>query len=224
MKEDIEKKLVLPINSKECSEWVLKKHYAKRKPRIQFAYGIYIDNKLEGVITFGYPATPFVSRGLCGKQHEEKVMELNRLVINSGVPKNSASFLVSNSIKLLPPKYKIIVSYADSSVGHIGFIYQATNFSYTGMTIDMKEWRKKDSNLHSQNVCKEVKLSERKKDNSFEQIMRPKKHRYILFRGNKKEKLQLKKDLKHKVLPYPKGITKRYECIDINEKQTLLTK
>ena len=95
---------IKPITSKECKEWVLKKHYAKRKPRIQYAYGLFLDGKMEGVITYGYPATPFVSRGLCGKKYENYVLELNRLVINSGVPKNSASFLVANSLKMLPKK------------------------------------------------------------------------------------------------------------------------
>ena len=92
------RKIIQPISNKECYDWVLKKHYAHRKPRMQFCFGLFIDNKLEGVITFGLPATPFVARGLCGKEHETEVLELSRLVINSNVPKNSASFLVASFI------------------------------------------------------------------------------------------------------------------------------
>jgi len=210
------------IGNKECFDWVLKKHYAKRKPRMQFCFGLFIDEILQGIITFGLPATPFVARGLCGKEYEKEVLELSRLVLNSDVPKNSASFLVSNSLKLLPEKYKIIVSYADTSVGHKGYIYQATNFFYTGLTIPMKEWRKKGDTLHSQNVCKEKSLEERKKDDSFEQIYRPQKHRYIIFRGNKKEKKERLLNLKHSLLKYPKGKSQRYSCIDIKETQQRL--
>lgn len=218
------KREVLPISSRECLDWVLNKHYAKRKPRMQHCYGLFIDNLLEGVITFGLPATPFVARGLCGKEHEQEVIELSRLVINSKTPKNSASFLVANSIKQLPEKFKIVVSFADTSVGHIGYVYQATNFFYTGLTIDMKEWKKKGTNLHSQNVCKKLDLESRKHNNNFEQVQRPKKHRYILFRGNKKEKWIRLKALKYPLLPYPKGKTARYECIDILNKQSNLEK
>ena len=216
------KKEVKQISSKDCMVWVLKKHYAHRKPRMQFCYGLYINNVLKGIVTYGLPATPFVARGICGKEYENNVLELSRLVINSKVPKNSASFLVSNSIKQLPENYKIIVSFADTSMGHIGFIYQATNFKYTGLTIPMKEWRLKGFNLHSQNVCKKVPLKERVKDSRFIQVQRERKHRYIIFRGNKKEKRELLKELKYEILPYPKGVPRRYDCIDINELQTII--
>lgn len=211
------------ITSKSCLKWVLEKHYAKRKPRIQFAYGLFIDKKLEGIVTYGYPATPFVSRGLCGREYEKEVLELNRLVINSNTPKNSASFLVSHSIKLLPQKYKIIISFADISMNHIGYVYQATNFLYTGLTIDMKEWRIKGKNLHSQNVSRSKSLKDKRKDENYEQISRPKKHRYILFRGNKKEKKERFSKLNYKLEPYPKGISQRYNSPDIKDKQTCLT-
>jgi len=214
--------IISQINSKECYDWVLKKHYAHRKPRMQFCFGLFIDGNMEGIVTFGLPATPFVARGLCGKEYETEVLELSRLVINSNVPKNSASFLVANSIKLLPPNFKIIVSYADTSVGHKGYIYQATNFLYTGLTIPMKEWRLKNSNLHCQNVCKTKTLEERKKDVNFIQIARPQKHRYVLFRGDRREKRERLKNLKYPTESYPKGKSERYDCIDIKNTQLRL--
>jgi hypothetical protein len=32
------------------------------------------------------------------------------------------------------PKPTIVVSYADTAMGHIGYIYQASNFLFTGTT------------------------------------------------------------------------------------------
>jgi len=207
MKTEIE---INQITINECKDFILKKHYAKRKPRIQYVYGIFINNILEGIVTYGYPATPFVSRGICGKEYEKEVLELNRLVVNENVPKNTTSYLVAKSLKLLPEKYKIIISYADTDFGHIGYIYQATNWIYVGLTIDMKEWRKKDSNLHSQNVCKGTDLEKRKKDKNYVQIYRPKKHRYLYFRGTKKEKKERLSKLKYEIEKYPKGKTNRF--------------
>lgn len=35
----------------------------------------------------------------------------------------------------------ILVSYADSAQGHHGYIYQATNWIYTGISAKRTEWR-----------------------------------------------------------------------------------
>ena len=52
---------VLPIKSEQTYPWILNKHYAKRIPHIMFAFGLYIDKGLKGIVTFGMPA----SHSLC---------------------------------------------------------------------------------------------------------------------------------------------------------------
>ena len=44
---------VLPIKHEECEEWLLKIHYAKRIPLIMHSFGLYVDKKLDGIITYG---------------------------------------------------------------------------------------------------------------------------------------------------------------------------
>ena len=125
---------VLPIKPFESYPWLLNKHYAKRIPQIMFAFGLYEENSMVGVITYGIPASPPLCMGICGKEYSDKVLELNRVCLMDNT-KNQASFLVANSIKLLP-KISIIVSYADTEHGHVGYVYQATNFLYTGLSAD----------------------------------------------------------------------------------------
>jgi len=72
---------VLPINAFEAEPWLLEKHYAKRLPMIMYAFGLYEDDKLIGVVTYGLPGSPMVARGICGKEHESIVVELNRLCL-----------------------------------------------------------------------------------------------------------------------------------------------
>ena len=120
------------INSSLTDDWLLKKHYAKRKCSVSYAFGLYRNNELEGICTFGSPASRSLCIGVCGIENAENVLELNRLCINSNNDKNCASFLVSQSLKKI--KNKIIVSYADTMMNHIGYVYQATNFIYTGAT------------------------------------------------------------------------------------------
>mgnify|MGYP005993139979 FL=1 len=212
---------VLPIKHEECEEWLLKIHYAKRIPLIMHSFGLYVDKKLDGVITYGMPASPALCVGVCGEDHRHLVIELNRLCLLNN-KKNQASFLVGNSLKLLP-KPSIVVSYADTSMNHNGYIYQATNFIYTGLSAKRTEWRIKGSNRHSRTLTAQHTLEEMQNNpDKFHRLDRPQKHRYIYFLGNKKQKKEMLSKLNYDVLPYPKGENKRYETDHIPTVQGVL--
>ncbi len=212
---------VLPIKHEECEEWLLKIHYAKRIPLIMHSFGLYVDKKLDGIITYGMPASPALCVGVCGEDHRHLVLELNRLCLLNN-KKNQASFLVGNSLKLLP-KPSIIVSYADTSMNHNGYIYQATNFIYTGLSAKRTEWRIRDSNRHSRTLTSQHTLEEMQNNpDKFYRLDRPQKHRYIYFLGDKKQKKQMISKLNYKVEPYPKGDNKRYEVGHIPTVQGVL--
>jgi len=192
------KLIVIPIKSEEAVPWIMEKHYAKRLPCISYAFGLYEENQLVGVVTYGTPASNSLCEGICGKDYKEFVLELNRLCLLHNT-KNQSSFLVGNSIKMLP-KPKIIVSYADTAQGHVGYVYQATNFLFTGTTkerTDMSAGKGK----HSRHAT----------DPSIRQF-RSAKHRYIYFHGTKTDKKLLQRKLNYDVLPYPKGETKQYDA------------
>jgi hypothetical protein len=188
---------VLPIKPHESHPWLLKKHYAKRLPQIMYAFGLYDDGQLIGVVTYGIPASPMLCIGVCGKEYSSQVLELNRLCLLNN-EKNQSSFLVANSIKLLP-KPTIVVSYADTAQGHIGYVYQATNFLFTGTTKERTDMSNGDG-----------KHSRHGKDPSIRQF-RSAKHRYVYFHGNKQQKRELLSKLNYPVEKYPKGESSRYD-------------
>ena len=126
--------LVKKVSYKATKPFILKKHYAQRMPSISFAFGLYKEDQLVGVLTIGKPASHSLCIGILGKEYSHKVYELNRLVVVEGLEKNALSFFVSKSLKLLKQHDLVIVSYADTGMGHTGYIYQATNFIYTGKT------------------------------------------------------------------------------------------
>ncbi len=165
---------VKPIDYNDCKEWFLKKHYAKRIPSVSFCFGLYSD-KLEGICSFGSPPSRPLCIGVCGVENAHKVFELNRLVVNEGLPKNTLSYFVGNCLKLLPNDL-IIVSYADTSQNHHGYIYQATNWIYTGLSAKRTERFDIDNpNKHSKSVVD-------KKGVDYQSLAvreRPQKHRYI---------------------------------------------
>lgn len=59
------------------------------------------------------------------------MIELNRLSLDDALPRNSQSWFVSRTLKMLPPR--IIVSYADPLYGHIGYIYRALKLPVRGL-------------------------------------------------------------------------------------------
>jgi hypothetical protein len=195
---------VKSIKSSQTYDWLLNKHYAKRIPSISWAFGLF-DNYLQGVCTFGKPASPSLCDGICGKENSSKVYELNRLVINDDCPKNTASYFISKCLKMLPDDL-ILVSYADTSMDHVGKVYQATNWIYTGLSDKRTEWREIGKGTHSKSVCEMYSLEERINDSDrFVVIQRPQKHRYVYFTGKKY-------DLNYDVCDYPKGKSKRYDA------------
>jgi hypothetical protein len=190
---------VSQISSKETYQWLLNIHYAKRIPNIMFAYGLYNLNELVGIVTYGKPASNSLCIGVCGKENSKYVIELNRLCLKYN-KKNEASFLVSNSLKLLP-KPKIIVSYADTKQIHVGYVYQATNFFYTGLSA--KRTDVDTGNKHGRHYSKVLDKTKR--------VARSQKHRYIIFVGNKRQKKYLLNNLRYKIQQYPKGDTEYYK-------------
>ena len=129
---------VRQIMSIECRDWFLNKHYAKRIPSITIAFGLYKDYMLEGVCAFGMPPSPTLCESVAGKKYKDQVIELNRLCINEGLPKNCLSYFVSKAIKLIE-NFDIIISFSDINMYHHGYIYQACNFLYTGTTTNTKQ-------------------------------------------------------------------------------------
>lgn len=163
------------ISYQATKPFILGIHYAKRMPSISFAFGLFVDGELEGIVTYGSPASPWLCKGICGERFRKQVLELNRLVLINN-HKNDASYLISNSLKMLP-RPRILVSYADTAHGHSGVVYRAANWLFTGTTkprTDMAAGNGKHSRHH--------------KGDRKNRINRSAKHRFVNFIGSKKEK------------------------------------
>lgn len=124
---------VKEIGYNQAKKWLLNYHYAKRVCNVMHSFGLFEDSKIIGVVTYGMPPSATLCSSICGEEFKNNVLELNRLVSMENLPKNALSYFVSNSIKMIG-KDKIIVSFADANQDHNGYIYQATNFIYTGVS------------------------------------------------------------------------------------------
>lgn len=197
------------LKNMEYKPWLLKKHYAKRIPPISYCFGLIIENKIEGICCFGIPASRFI--------FSKQPYELNRLIVNEGLGKNILSQFVSKCLKNFPEP-SIIVSYADTNQGHNGYIYQATNWIYTGISSKRNKYFLDKSKIHEKSLYKRYKTSSikelKKLGLNITYEKQKGKHRYFYFIGSKKQRKEFKNEVlsKYKQLPYPKGNNKRYEC------------
>ena len=201
---------VREISRGECAHYILNIHYAKRWPSISYAFGLFKEGELIGIVTYGTPFSTTLRRGIAGEEFKNTVLELNRLCLLHN-EKNQASFLVGGSLKLLP-KNRIIVSFADTSRGHKGVVYQATNFLYCGLSAKRTDWKLKGKeHLHGQTLSDEFRgqknraaLMRAKYGSDFYLAPRPRKHRYITFTGSGKFKRNMAPKIKYKQEAYPK--------------------
>ena len=183
---------VVQIPYEATKDWILNIHYAKRMPSISYAYGLYRHDEMVGMVSYGSPASPSLCKGICGEEYKSDVIELNRLVLKDNLP-NEASFLVARSLKLLPNP-KVVVSYADAGGHfHTGFVYQATNFLFTGTTRPRTDIAGKDGK-HSRHHLGDI----------TKRVDRTAKHRYVYFIGSKRERKVFREALRYPVLDYPK--------------------
>ena len=122
---------VSAISKSEAARLVIAYHYMHRRPQISHAYGLTIDDRVVGVVTFGTPASRHMQAGACPTD-PAKTIELNRLWVCDSQPRNTESWFLAKAFKLLPPY--IVLSYADTTEGHMGHVYRASNFYYAGWT------------------------------------------------------------------------------------------
>jgi len=185
---------------------IVDKHYMKRIPPISVAFGLFKDEKLLGVITYGISASTTLRRGVCGDKNADNVYELTRLWISDDAPFNGESFLISQSIQRLDKE--IIVTYAEIEHGHLGIVYQASNFFYCGLSSKFSDPRVKGlEHQHHTTYARGLnkqQLVEKYGEENIYYIDRPRKHRYVYFNAKKRRRRNLIKQLSYPILDYPK--------------------
>lgn len=199
---------VKPIDYKTAMDIVVREHYLHRKSPCSHAFGLFdrLTNEIKGVIVYGTPSSAGVRKGVCGIEEKDNVIELTRLWTSDDTPKNTESYLIGQTIKKVDKE--IVVSYAEIQQGHVGIVYQATNWIYTGLTAKRTNWHIEGMEGHNQTLTDKYTSKEARElfGDRFKLVPRPRKHRYVYFNtSNKKRKQELMNKLRYPVLPYPKA-------------------
>lgn len=113
---------------------VMRFHYSKTMPPCGCAFSVFNDaGEWCGVIVYSKGASNKIAMPY--KLVQGQVIELVRVALNGKQESTSKAVAISlHLVKKLNPLVKLIVSYADTGQQHLGIIYQATNFIYTGVS------------------------------------------------------------------------------------------
>jgi hypothetical protein len=132
--KDIEIKM---LPSTRANNFIRNNHYSgKIVPNSKFHFGIFYNNKLEGVLQYGNPMDKNKTIGLVKNTKWNNFIELNRMALTDNLPKNAESRSIAITIKLLKkyaPHLDWILTYADGTQCGDGTIYRASGFLLTGI-------------------------------------------------------------------------------------------
>jgi hypothetical protein len=136
------------VERSEVRDFIEKWHYSGSINGCiaDFCYALYDGDKMKGAMFYGRMA--MANQWKRFGEKPEDVIELRRLCCIDDTPKNTESYFIGRSLRLLKKDWggKTVVSYADKEYGHGGTIYKASNFKMTreiaGARVIMHEGRR----------------------------------------------------------------------------------
>lgn len=187
-------------------DYLRENHYTRSCHNGPMCWGLFDGEKMIGVIAFATPSSEAVRASLFGLEHKHRVTELHRLFIEDSTPRNTESWFISRALKFLVlkrPDIRGVISFADSTEGHSGVIYQATNALFCGTTGRARFYRDQEGRLrHPRQNGVNISLEEAE-SRGWTPEMREAKNRYVFLVGNKK---WAKRNLRLETFNYPKGV------------------
>lgn len=179
------------IPCKQAKQYIIEHHYSHGCHNAPSpCYGLFEQDNLIGVLMFSCPCSENVRKSVFGEEYKDSVIELHRLHILDVTPKNTESWFISRCLKLLRqdrPQTHGVISFSDTTEGHEGTIYKATNAYRCGTTGKAVFYRDENGRLRHprQNGVNISKKDAKEKGWTVEK--RGAKNRYLYIIGSKSE-------------------------------------
>ena len=201
---------VAPISQKQAREVIAHGHYLGTYPGgTMLSFGVFSGSRLSGALTLG--AGPAQAHRMVEGARSGDCLALTRFWLSEELPQYSESRVLGMALRSLRrhTSIKFLVTYADPAQGHVGTIYQATNWIYTGLSQAMPLYDIGDGNLrHSRSLSYSYGTHSvrhfKKMGVPIVVVPQGSKHRYLYFLDRK-----WRSRMKPPALPYPKGGEKR---------------
>lgn len=126
---------VKQVERKDVRDFIEKHHYSGNINGCiaDYCYALYSpDNIMVGAMFYGRMA--MANQWKRFSDTPTNVIELRRLCCIDETPKNTESFFIGKTLRMLRKSWGkgVVVSYADKEYGHEGIIYKASNFKMVG--------------------------------------------------------------------------------------------
>ena len=187
------------IPSKTAKDFIRANHYSRGSHNGPAPnYGLFDGDILIGCLMVATPCSENVRSSVFGVKYKSHVRELHRLFIIDDTPKNTESWFISRCLKLIRddrPDLWALISFADTTEGHNGGIYRATNAFYCGMTAPTNFYLDENNRLRhprQNGVNVTIKNAEKR---GWRRVKRQAKHRFVFILGNRSEKRERIKSL-----------------------------
>lgn len=185
-----------------CEHW----HYSGCTPSFKrLKVGVWENEKFIGVVMFGQGATPEY-----GKRFGlpiTSVCELTRVALTKHVTPTSRILAIAfKFLRKQCPGIRVVISFADSSQGHHGGIYQATNWIYDGSVsthgykVNGKIEHPKTMHSRYGKGGQSIPWLRKNVDKKAERVIAAIKHRYLM---------PLDDEMRAKILPLAQPYPKR---------------
>lgn len=125
------------IPASVANPFVKKYHYSgKVVNNSSLHFGAFLDGRLHGVLSYGPSTDKRRILPLVEGTGWNDYLELNRMAFDDYLPRNSESYCIGKTIRMIrkrAPHIKWIISFADGCSCGDGTIYRASNFLLTGI-------------------------------------------------------------------------------------------
>ena len=225
---DVSKFCVRLISKSVAKEMIIKNHYSHLWTKVSYSIGLFyldegehqffggVNEKLVGVACYGDPVGRNSGTSISELLERTEVLELTRLWIEDGYGCNIESWFVSQTfdwLKKNAPHIRALISYSDPKEGHLGTVYQSTNWLYQGNNLRWTDswsfrWDEDGDWFHSRTSFVRYGTNDPKQiqkviTKPFWIRREPKKHRYFYIL-DKKNRKKILNSIKHPLQPYPK--------------------
>lgn len=186
-------------------------HYSKVLPGGKRVYfGVWEDEQFIGCVIYGLGANCEM-----GTPYGLKLFEAAELVRVALTKHQSlVSEIVAKTIKVIKsqsPGIRLIVSYADPAQSHVGSIYQAMNWIYSGVTESITVTKVSGKLVHRRTVFSRFGTNQVSKFGG-ERVTLPGKHKYLY---------PLDRAMRKQIAPLAKPYPKRDSCVQSIEGDTV---
>ncbi len=195
------------VSTKDVEEFCRRYHYTGTGGNMSWRYGLWEGATLLGVVAYNLP-TRETCESVFGPEHFDKVWHMGRLAMAEDAPRNSESRLIAGSLRAIRDEHPNtwgVLTYAASDVGHIGYVYQATNAIYTGTGGDSHYFTDGRGKRRSTYLVGKRVGASRAADLGWTRHAGGPKHRYLYVLGNKTQRRERMRLLRLPSLPYPKA-------------------